>query len=83
MTPSEYAAIGRRVAECNAKSMPDLWRTHIARDRAALWELCERLINRKVWQDKSGLWRCGYVHQYPSRKTAVAALLESLGGTDG
>lgn len=84
LTPSEYAAIGRRVdAEKPRSDCPCEW-CGAAADRAALWELTQRLMDRIAWPfsdgDIEGRWIDGMGKIYHDRDSAVAALLESLGG---
>ena len=80
MTEAEYAAIGRRVAKAGECIVSQAYR-----DRAALWELCERLMEA-AWIEgptraDARWWIRG--DPFPTREAAVAALLESLGGSDG
>ena len=70
MTPDEYAAIGRRVAAGEGAS------TIAGADRAALWELTQLLIDWSLELDPH------YFEACDDREAAVAALLESLGGTE-
>ena len=78
MTRDEYAAIGRRVAEGEGAS------TIAGADRAELWELCERLMEAAWIEGPTGAdarwWIKG--DPFPTREAAVAALMESLGGTE-
>ena len=81
-TPSEYAAIGRRVAAMRHHALGN---GGCLSDRAALWELCERLMEAAWIEGPTGVDARWWIRgdPFPSREAAVAALLESLGGTDG
>ena len=78
LTPSEYAAIGRRV-EFDVPQTIGLYR----RDRDALWALFERFLG-SVWQNPdTGQWLLPdwmMGEGYETKEQARAALLESLGG---
>lgn len=80
LTPDEYAAIGRRVAAMRHHALGN---GGCLSDRAALWELCERLMADKClhWKFPDGheawLLLDGSGTVVKSRKAAVAALLES------
>lgn len=68
MTPSEYAAIGRRIGHLQDELQMDA-------DRAALWEKLQEV--KRVLRNK-----ITYPYDQLIHKDAIA-LLESLGGSDG
>lgn len=89
MTPSEYAAIGRRVAAMRHHALGN---GGCLSDRAALWELTQKLIRHSCYEVGnikgqgpffSVLYDDPSEREYDTYEEFVAALLESLGGTDG